>query len=554
MSAVQGFVPTYPAPMNNSVNPDQYESVVDVFNQAVAKYAHLPAFNCMGHQISYKALDDAAACFANWLQNESGLQPGDRIAVQLPNILQYPAVVFGAMRAGMVVVNTNPLYTEREMEHQFNDSGAKLLVVYAGMADKAVNVQPKTAIEKVIVTELADFMPQPKRFLLNAAVKHLKKMVPQYDKSKTLSLLDVLNCRAKYQPVNVTRDDIAVLQYTGGTTGVAKGAMLSHRNLIANMQQGTEYFKLALEYEKESIVAPLPLYHIYAFTVHCLVILSTGNENVLIPNPRDIPGFIKTLKKLDNFTAMAGLNTLFNALMNHPDFDQVDFSDVKLTISGGMALTHHTAELWQQRTGCEICEGYGLTETAPVVAFNPPGHNKVGYIGLVTPGAEVYIDDGNGQHAGFEEAGELCVRGPQVMKGYWQRPQDTAHVMSEDGWFKTGDIAQLGEDGYIKIVDRKKDMIIVSGFNVYPNEVEDALAEHDAILECAAIGVPDEQSGEAVKAFVVVKHPVTTDELIAHCRKHLTAYKVPRQYEFVEELPKTAVGKILRRALRDEAS
>lgn len=552
MSAVQGFVPTYPAPMNSDVNPDEYTSLVDVFDQAVSKYTHLPAFSCMGHRMTYKELDVYAAKFANWLQNHSNLAPGDRIAIQLPNILQYPPLIFGALRAGMVIVNTNPLYTEREMEHQFNDSGAKLLVVFAGMADKALAVQSKTKIETIIVTELADFMPQPKRFVLNMAVKHIKKMVPAYDKSKVLRLLDVLSGSPEFEPINVKAEDIAALQYTGGTTGVAKGAMLSHRNLIANMQQGTEYFKLALDYETEAIVTPLPLYHIYAFTVHCLVIMNTGNENILIPNPRDIPTFIKTLKKLDNFTAMVGLNTLFNGLMNHPDFDDLDFRNVKLTLSGGMALTHHTAEAWHARTGCEICEGYGLTEAAPVVAFNPPGHNKVGTIGLPTPGSEIYIDDGKGQHAGFNQAGELCVRGPQVMRGYWQRPQDTAHVLSEDGWFKTGDIAVLDEEGYLKIVDRKKDMIIVSGFNVYPNEVEDALAEHDAILECAAIGVPDEQSGEAVKAFVVSKHPVTRDELIAHCRKHLTGYKVPRQYEFVDELPKTAVGKILRRALRDE--
>lgn len=541
----------YPSTMKATIDADVYDTVVDLFNEKAKQYADKPAFTCMGRTLTYGELDKLSAQFAAYLQNETDLKPGDRIALQIPNVLQFPVASWGALRAGLIVVNTNPLYTERELEHQLNDSGAKAMVVYAGMAATALKVQPKTPVERIIVTEIADLHPPLKRLLVNTVVKHVKKMVPEFDASKTLPFRETLKLGLAYtyRPVRTGHDDPIVLQYTGGTTGVAKGAMLTNRNLIANMLQSYEFFKLALEDGKESLVAPLPLYHIYAFTVHCMVLMFTGNESILIPNPRDIPGFVKELGK-NKFSGFVGLNTLFVALSNNEDFKKLNFSALKLTISGGMALTSAAAEKWQAITGCVINEGYGMTESSPVISFNPPGFTQLGTIGLPAPSTDVQIMSDEGKALGFGEPGELCVRGPQVMKGYWNRPNDTANTV-DDGWLKTGDIAVLNEDGFLKIVDRKKDMIIVSGFNVYPNEIEDVLVRHPNIVEAAAIGVSDEKTGEAVKVFIVTNSDVTDKDLIAFCREHLTAYKVPRQFERKTELPKTNVGKVLRRELRE---
>ncbi|MDK8464309.1 long-chain fatty acid--CoA ligase [Marinobacter sp. SS13-12] len=556
MDFEQFYQDKYPAGVSRDVNLDKYTSMVDVFDQAVKKYADRPAFSAVGATLTYRDLDTQSRNFAAWLQNKTDLKPGDRIAVQMPNVSQYPVVVFGAMRAGLIVVNTNPLYTTREMEHQFNDSGAKALVVLANMANNAEKVLPHTSIEHVIVTEIADMHSPLKRTLMNAAVKHLKKMVPAYNLPQAHKLPAVLSAgsKEKFTPVECKKDDIAVLQYTGGTTGVAKGAMLTHGNLVANLLQVRPMMEDTVEEGKEVVVAPLPLYHIYSFTLNCGIMLEAGAHNVLIPNPRDIPGFVKELKNY-KFTAFLGLNTLFVALCNNEEFQDLDFSGLKLTSSGGMALTSDTAKMWQRVTGCEISEGYGMTETSPVVTFNPSSAIQLGTIGLPIPGTEVKTIDDDGNETPIGEPGELCVKGPQVMRGYWQRPEDTQKSFTDDGFLQTGDIALIQEDGYIRIVDRKKDMIIVSGFNVFPNEIEDVVSGHPKVVECAAVGVEDAKSGEAVKVFLVpTAEGVTENELKEFCRERLTAYKVPKSFEFREELPKTNVGKILRRELRDEAN
>lgn len=548
------FRERYPANYPAPINLDEYQTLVEIFESFVGRYAANPAFTCLGQTLTYAELNEKSAAFAAYLQSETSLQPGDRIAVQLPNVLQYPIVVFGALRAGMVVVNTNPLYTEREMEHQFNDSGAKALVVLANMAAKAEKVIPNTSIKHVIVTQVGDMHCAVKRTLINGVLKYVKKEVPAFKIPGALNLLDTLKKGAgkPITAVTLQADDVAVLQYTGGTTGVAKGAMLTHRNLIANMLQCRGLFQMSLEEGKESVVAPLPLYHIYAFTVHCMVMLETGNHSILIPNPRDIPGFIKVLQK-NKFSGFVGLNTLFVALCQQEDFRALDFSGLKLTISGGMALTKAAADQWKSITGSEIAEGYGMTETSPVVSFNPPGYIKIGTIGMPVSSTTCKVIDDEGNDLPVGEPGELCVKGPQVMKGYWQRPEATAETIDADGWLKTGDVAVIGEDGYMKIVDRKKDMIIVSGFNVYPNEVEDVIASHPDIVEVAAIGVPDAKTSEIVKVFVTTTNKQLTEaDVKAFARERLTAYKVPRLVEFRDELPKTNVGKILRRELRDE--
>ncbi|MDF0750425.1 long-chain fatty acid--CoA ligase [Marinobacter sp. 71-i] len=556
MDFEQFYQDKYPAGVSREVDLDKYSSMVDVFDQAVKKYADRPAFSAVGATLTYRDLDTQSRNFAAWLQNKTDLKPGDRIAVQMPNVSQYPVVVFGAMRAGLIVVNTNPLYTTREMEHQFNDSGAKALVVLANMAHNAEKVPPHTGIEHVIVTEIADMHSPLKRTLMNAAVKHLKKMVPAYSLPQAHKLPAVLSAgaREKFSPVECKKDDIAVLQYTGGTTGVAKGAMLTHGNLVANLLQVRPMMEDTVEEGKEVVIAPLPLYHIYSFTLNCGIMLEAGAHNVLIPNPRDIPGFVKELKNY-HFTAFLGLNTLFVALCNNEDFKALDFSGLKLTSSGGMALTSDTAKMWQRVTGCEISEGYGMTETSPVVTFNPNSAIQLGTIGLPIPGTEVKTIDDDGNETPLGEPGELCVKGPQVMRGYWQRPEDTQKSFTDDGFLQTGDIALIQQDGYIRIVDRKKDMIIVSGFNVFPNEIEDVVSGHPKVVECAAVGVPDDKSGEAVKVYLVATaEGVTENELKEFCRERLTAYKVPKSFVFRDELPKTNVGKILRRELRDEAN
>jgi len=556
MDFEQFYKDKYPAGIPAEVDLEQYKSMLDLFESSVNRFADRPAFTALGATLTYRDLDVLSRNFAAWLQNHTNLKPGDRIAIQMPNVSQYPVVVFGAMRAGMIVVNTNPLYTTREMEHQFNDSGAKALVVLANMAANAEKVLPNTGIEYVIVTELADMHSTIKRTLMNAAVKYLKKMVPAYNLPDAYSLNSVLSAGAKekFSPVEPTKDDIAVLQYTGGTTGVAKGAMLTHGNLVANVLQVRPMLENNVEEGKEIIIAPLPLYHIYSFTLNCGVMLAAGGHNILIPNPRDLDGFVDELKK-HKFTTFLGLNTLFVGLCNHEGFRKLDFSAFKMTASGGMALTKAAAEKWEKVTGCVISEGYGMTETSPVVSFNPQSAIQIGSIGLPVCNTQVKILGEDGQEMPIGEPGELCVKGPQVMRGYWQRPEETQKSFTEEGFLRTGDVALIQEDGYLRIVDRKKDMIIVSGFNVFPNEVEDVVSSHPKVLECAAVGVPDDKSGEAVKVFLVASDTsVTEAELKAFCKENLTGYKVPKFFEFRTELPKTNVGKILRRELRDEAA
>ena len=552
-----------PAGVSREVDLNAYASVVEVFERCCRKFADRPAFSNMGVTLSYAELERHSAAFAAYLQQHTELVPGDRIAVQMPNLLQYPIAVFGAMRAGLIVVNTNPLYTAREMRHQFKDSGARALV-YLNMFGKHVQeVLPDTDLQYLFEVRMGDMQPTLKGWLINAVVAKVKKMVPDYHLPQAVGFKSVLKLGAAHQPRPVPRtlEDIAVLQYTGGTTGLAKGAMLTHGNLVANMQQvyacmlqqrpdGGTWF----EEGKEVMIAPLPLYHIYAFTANCMCMMISGNHNVLITNPRDIAGFIKELRKW-RFTAMIGLNTLFVALMNHPDFKTLDFSRLKSTNSGGTALVKATAERWEQVTGCRIVEGYGLTETSPVASANPYGElARLGSVGLPVPGTLMKVVDDNGVEMPMGERGELCVKGPQVMKGYWNQPDATAEVLDAEGWFKTGDIAVIDPDGFVRIVDRKKDMIIVSGFNVYPNEIEDVVMGHPKVANCACIGVPDERSGEAVKLFVVPREPgITVEELKAFCKENFTGYKVPKHIVLRESLPMTPVGKILRRELRDRA-
>ncbi|HBJ26914.1 AMP-binding protein, partial [Cobetia sp.] len=455
---------------------EDYPSILEVFEASCANYAERPAFSCMDKTLSYADVDRLSRNFAAWLEHETGLEPGDRIAIQLPNLLQFPVAVFGALRAGLVVVNTNPLYTEREMQHQFHDSGARAIVILANMADKLEKVLKRTDIEEVIITEIGDLHDFPKRPLINLAVRYVKKMVPKYHLPEAHGLRDVLKRGAGLSHTRVTRqpDDIAALQYTGGTTGVAKGTMLTHRNLVANMLQARGVISDVLNEGQEVLIAPLPVYHIYTFTVNCLYSMESGNHSVLITNPRDIDGFIKTLARTP-FTAFVGLNTLFSALCQRDDFKALDFSSLKLTISGGMALTRSAAERWEAVTGCPIAEGYGMTETSPIVSFNPPRELQLGTIGKPVPGTELKVVDADGVTLGRDAPGELCVRGPQVMKGYWQRDDATREAMDDEGFIRTGDIAVIQQDDFVRIVDRKKDMIIVSGFNVFPNEIEDVV-------------------------------------------------------------------------------
>lgn len=537
----------------DSVDLSRFDNVLDLLDHAFKRYPDHAACTSLGHTLSYAELDQLSAAFAAYLQQETGLQPGDRVAVQMPNLIQYPVVTIGILRAGMVVVNTNPLYSARELEHQFNDGGVKALVVQANVAKTVAEVLPRTGVKHVILTELADLHPTFKRYLINWGAKYLKRIVPAVAIPGVVSLREALaKGRGKsYQRAKSASGDVAMLQYTGGTTGVAKGTMLSHGNLVANALQIEVLFAThGLPTDASLTLAqPLPVYHIYAFMT-CIYSMLQGWHVVLFPNPRDLPAVVKTLQSYppDFF---CGLNTLFMALCNNAEFRALDFSRLKVTLSGGMALSHQAAADWQRLTGVEIAEGYGLTETSPVVSSNPGNRKIIGTIGVPLPGTDVRIVNDDGEDLPLGEPGELWVAGPQVMLGYWQRPDETEKVMHGD-WFATGDIAVLREDGYLQIVDRKKDMIIVSGFNVYPNEIEDVLYGHPDVLECAAISVPDAETGEAVKVFVVSRSGKLTEaEVRDFCRKDLTGYKVPKQVEFRQELPKTAVGKILRRELRD---
>jgi len=545
----------YPVGVAAEINPDQYPNILAVLKESCQRFADKPAFSNLGKTLTYGEIYTLSGDFAAYLQKHTDLKPGDRIAVQLPNVLQYPIVVFGAMRAGLVVVNTNPLYTARELEHQFNDSGAKALICLANMAHLAEQVVPKTGVKTVIVTEVGDMLPTFKRLLVNAVIKHVKKMVPAYNLPKAVKLNDALakGRGQSFSEANPNNGDVAVLQYTGGTTGVAKGAMLTHRNLVANMLQVKALMGANLDEGCEVLIAPLPLYHIYAFTFHCMAMMLIGGHNILLTNPRDLPSVVKDLAKY-RFTGFVGLNTLFVALCNNEDFRKLDFSSLKLTVSGGMALQLATAERWKDVTGCAICEGFGMTETSPVATVNPFSAIQLGTIGIPVPSTLCKIINDDGQELAIGEIGELCVKGPQVMKGYWLRQDATDEILDAEGWLKTGDIGLIQEDGYLRIVDRKKDMILVSGFNVYPNELEDVLATLPGVLQCAAIGIPDEKSGEAIKVFVVVKpgESVTKEQVMEHMRANLTGYKVPKAVEFRDVLPTTNVGKILRRELRDE--
>ncbi|MBD8680713.1 long-chain-fatty-acid--CoA ligase FadD2 [Pseudomonas sp. CFBP 13719] len=541
---------------------DEFTSIVDVFDRSCSTFADRPAFSNMGVTLTYAELDRHCSAFASWLQQHTDLVPGDRIAVQLPNVLQYPIAVFGALRAGLVVVNTNPLYTVREMRHQFCDSGARALVYLNLFGDKVEQVLQETQLEYLIEARLGDLMPAAKGWLVNTLVSKVKKRVPAYHLPQAIAFKTVLAQGAGSSPRRVapTLEDLAVLQYTGGTTGLAKGAMLTHGNLVANMQQVRACFhqldeqgQTILQQGHEVMIAPLPLYHVYAFTANCLCMMVTGNHNVLITNPRDIGAFIKELKKWQ-FTALLGLNTLFVALMEHPQFRSLDFSRLKVTNSGGTALVKATAERWESLTGCRIVEGYGLTETSPVACTNPYGlRARIGSVGIPVVGTALKVIDEQGDVLPLGERGELCIQGPQVMRGYWQQPEATAQALDAQGWFKTGDIAVIDPDGYVRIVDRKKDLIIVSGFNVYPNEIEDVVMAHPQVANCAAIGVADERSGEAVKLFVVARDPqLSTAELMAYCKANFTGYKLPREIVLRDALPMTPVGKILRRELRNE--
>ncbi len=545
----------YPKGVPDEINPDAYTSLAALLEEGCRRFTDRPAYACMGKQITFGELNKLSEQFASFLQNELKLQKGDRIAIQMPNTLQYPVAMFGALRAGLAVVNTNPLYTPREMQHQFKDSGAKAIVILSNFASNLEKILDRTDIQHVIVTQLGDLLGFPKKQIVNAVVKYVKKLVPAYTLPDAISFNDALSRGSSqpFKPVTINNTDLAFVQYTGGTTGVSKGAMLTHRNIIANVEGQNEWMKPGNIPDGEGIiVAALPLYHVYALTTNALAALKNGSMNLLITNPRDLNAFIDDLKKY-KITAFTGVNTLYNGLLNHPRIGEVDFSSLKVTSAGGMALQRVVAERWAKLTGNTPCEGYGLTETSPVLCSNPiDGGVRVGSIGIPWPSTDMKIIREDGSDAPLGEAGEIVARGPQVFSGYYKRPEETAQAMMGD-WFKTGDVGIMNEDGFFKIVDRKKDMILVSGFNVYPNEIEDVVAQCPGVMEVACIGIPDEKSTEVVKIFVVKKDPaLTADTIKAFCRENLTPYKVPRIIEFRTELPKSNVGKILRKPLRDE--
>lgn len=536
----------------HDINADKYASLVDLFEESCSKHSEKIAFVCMGCEISYARLYQLSSQFASYLQ-QLGLKKGARVAIMMPNILQYPIVLFAVLRAGYVVVNTNPLYTSDEVSHQLNDSGAEVVVVLANFAktvEKALALAP--LVKQVVVTEIADVFPTLKRIMVNGIVRYVKKMVPSYAIPSAISFRQALRQGSKKapQPAALNHQDIAFLQYTGGTTGISKGAMLTHGNMLANVLQAAAWLSPLSIGTQDIVVTALPLYHVFSLTANCLVFFTAGAKNILITNPRDLPRFIHDIKN-SGFTAITGVNTLFNAMLNHPQFADVDFSQLKLALSGGMALQKSVALRWQETTKSPILEAYGLTETSPAVTINPMNLKQYnGSIGLPIPSTEVSIRDDNGQEVPLEEKGELCVKGPQVMAGYWQRPDETSHVFWPDGFLRTGDIAKMDKEGYLYLVDRKKDMILVSGFNVYPNEVEQVIGLLPGVLEVGVVGVREGDADERVKACIVKRDKtLSVEQVIAHSREHLAAYKVPKIVEFYEELPKTNVGKILRRAL-----
>jgi long-chain acyl-CoA synthetase len=545
----------YDAGVPYEINPNEYSSINDVLEVGFTKFKKNPAFHNMGTTLTYEQIDVMSQKFASFLQNDLMLQKGDRVAIMMPNILQYPIALFGILRAGLVAVNVNPLYTPRELEHQLKDSGSKAIVIFANSASVLEKILPATPVKNVILTQIGDQLKFPKNYIVNFVIKNVKKMVPAFNIPNAIDFNDCLakGDASKFKKADIKLDDTAFLQYTGGTTGVAKGAVLTHKNIVANMVQARAWIKNLITDGKEIIITPLPLYHIFSLTANCFIFNSVGALNVLITNPRDIPGFVKELQKW-KFTSITGVNTLFNGLLNNEEFKKLDFSHLKVALGGGMAVQKAVAERWKQVTGRPLIEAYGLTETSPAACINPMSLKDYnGFIGLPIPSTEVEIKDDNGKTLPLGEIGEICIRGPQVMAGYYNRPEETAKVMTQDGFFKTGDLGFMNEQGYTKIVDRKKDMILVSGFNVYPNELEDVITQHPKVLECAAIGIPDEKSGEVVKVFIVKKdESLTQDEIMKFCRDNLTSYKVPKMVEFRKELPKSNVGKILRKDLRAE--
>ncbi len=545
----------YPPNAEKTIDVTKYESLVEMFEAAVKRHPDMPAYINMGQILTFRKLEERSRAFAAYLQNELRLEKGDRVALMMPNLLQYPIALFGALRAGLVIVNGNPLYTPRELEHQLNDSGAKTIVIVSNFAATLEKVVFNTQVEHVILTRMGDQLSFGKRTLVNFVVKYIKKLVPKYKLPHAVSFREALSIgkQRQYVKPNLESSDLAFLQYTGGTTGVAKGAMLTHANMVANVFQAKWVAQPLLKDAKVRVAAiPLPMYHVFALSVNCLLFIELGVTGLLITNPRDIPGFVKELKK-QRIVALCGVNTLFNALLNNEHFKEVDFSALRLSVGGGAAIQGAVAKRWFETTGCHIIEGYGMTECSPLIAASRwDSTEHTGSIGVPVPNTDIRIMDDAGNEVPMGERGELWVKGPQVMKGYWNRPEDTAEVL-HDGWMATGDIVEMGQDLNLRIVDRKKDMIIVSGFNVYPNEIEDVVAHNPKVNEVVAVGVPHPVSGEIIKIFVTKKdESLTREELRSYCRQFLTGYKIPKEIEFRDELPKTNVGKILRRVLRDE--
>ena len=553
------WLKSYPEGMPAEIDADRFDSVGALFEDMVRKFGDKPAYHNLGCTITYAELGQRSREFAAFLQGLPGMAKGDRVAIMAPNLLQYPIALFGILRAGMTVVNVNPLYTPRELEHQLKDSGAKAIVILENFAGTLERVIAATPVQHVITSQVGDLLPVPKRWIVNFVIKNVKKMVPAWRIDGTIGFRDALarGAAAPLKPVAVTREEIAFLQYTGGTTGVSKGAMLTHRNILANVEQTGTWISATFKEGEEIVVAPLPMYHIFCLT-STLAFMKWGSLVVLITNPRDLPAFVEELRKW-KWTALTGVNTLFNGLLNTPGFEQLDFSSLKVVVGGGAAVQQPVAERWQKATGRYITEAYGLTESSPGVSANPMGTPWNGTIGLPFSSTEVSIRDGDfnelpvwaGEGDIERHTGEICVRGPQVMQGYWNNPAETAKVL-RDGWLMTGDVGHMDDRGYISLTDRKKEMILVSGFNVYPNEIESVVASHPGVLECGVVGVPDAKTGEGVKVFVVKKDAdLTREAVLEHCRKHLTGYKLPRQVEFIDALPKSPIGKVLRRELRD---
>ncbi|MEO6264261.1 MAG: long-chain fatty acid--CoA ligase [Luteimonas sp.] len=556
MSSERPWLAQYPAGVPAEIDVDEFPSIVSVLEQAISNYRDRPAFANLGKVLTYADIDRLSAQFAAYLLGELNLRKGDRVAIMMPNCLQYPIATFGILRAGLTVVNVNPMYTARELKHQLVDSGASAILVLDNFGHTVQEVVADTPLKQVITTGLGDMLGFPKGAIVNFVLRHVKKMVPDYDIPGAIRFRDALALgqMQKLPEIMIDPGDIAFLQYTGGTTGVAKGAMLTHRNMVANMLQAGAWVSTVVRQGEEIIITALPLYHIFSLTANGLVFMKIGALNYLITNPRDMPGFVKELSRIP-FTAITGVNTLFNGLLNTPGFDKLDFSHLRLTLGGGMAVQRAVAERWKQATGCTLIEAYGLTETSPAACINPMDLAEYnGSIGLPVPSTDACVKDDGGNQLPVDEVGELCIKGPQVMRGYWQQPEETANVIDAEGWLHTGDMARMDGKGFFYIVDRKKDMILVSGFNVYPNEVEDVIALMPGVLEVAAVGVPDEKSGEAVKVVIVKKDPsLTAEQVKAHARENLTGYKHPKYVEFRTELPKTNVGKILRRELREPA-